>query len=286
MISDVSPAASHPQAPRPRNPQIARIARLLAIDPSQVRGLDDVPEPQLRHLHDQISEAYFGPGRDQFARVAGLSKVLPGSIAGKLAERFLPPQLAARAAELLEPARARDLVGRVSVGYLADLAVALDPTRSRPVMAAVPPERIAEVAAEMFRRGEYEAMAELAGAVPAKGLFAALAVAAAHDLLELVPLLDWDEVIEQVVDATPTPQLDGVLAEIAGARRWSIGNCLIDRLSAASFRRTVMRLAQAPASTFERFGAAADEGLLDAAAHRLVHDARLVRTAAERADTA
>ena len=184
-----------------------------------------MPESQLRHLHDQISEAYFGPGRDQFARVAGLSRVLPGSIAGKLAERFLPPQLAARAAELLEPARARDLVGRVSVGYLADLAVALDPTRSRPVMAAVPPKRIAEVAAEMFRRGEYEAMAELAGAVPAKGLFAALAVAAAHDLLELVPLLDWDEVIEQVVDATPTPQLDGVLAEIAGGRRWSIGNC-------------------------------------------------------------
>jgi hypothetical protein len=286
VIPDVTADASHPPPPHPRNPQIARIARLLAIDPSQVLGLDDVPEAALRELHDQISEAYFGPGRDQFARVAGLSKVLPGAIAGKLAERFLPPQLAARAAEMLEPARARDLVGRVSVGYLADLAVALDPTRSEPVMAVVPPDRVAEVAAEMFLRGEYEAMAELAGAVSAEGLFAALAVASPHDLLELVPLLDWDEVMEQVVDATPTPQLDGVLDEIAGARRWSIGNCLIDRLSAVSFRRTVVRLAHAPTTTFERFCTAAREGLLDAAADRLVHEARVVRTAAERAEGA
>ncbi len=286
MIADVGPAAPQAQPPHARNPQIARIARLLAIDASQVRGLDDVAEPALRELHDQISEAYFGPGREQFARVAGLSKVVPGAIAGKLAERFLPAQLAARAAELLEPARAGDLVGRVSVGYLADLAVALDPTRSRPVLAAVAPDRVAEVAAEMFHRGEYEAMAELAGAVTVAGLFAALAVAGPHDLLELVPLLDWDEVIEQVVDATPTAQLDGVLDEIAGARRWSIGNCLIDQLSAVSFRRTVLRLAQAPAVTFERFCAAAREGLLDPSAARLVHDARVVRTGAGRAEGA
>jgi hypothetical protein len=273
-------------APHPRNPQIGRIARLLAVDPSQVQGLDAIPEPALRELHDQISEAYFGPGRDQFARVAGLSKVLPGAIAGKLAERFLPPQLAARAAELLEPARARDLVGRVSVGYLADLAVALDPTRSRPVMAVVPPERVAQVAAEMFHRGEYEAMAELSGAVTLAGLFAALAVAGPHDLLELVPLLDWNESITAVVDQTPTDQLDGVLDEIAAARRWSIGNCLIDQLSPHSFGRAATRLAVAGMFTFERFRAAERDALLDAAACRLVQEASRQRTGTERADTA
>lgn len=273
-------------AAHPRSPQIARIARLLAVDPSQVVGLDDIPEPDLRALHDLISEAYFGPGRDQFARVAGLSKVLPGAIAGRLAERFLPAQLAARAAELLDPTRARDLVGHVSIGYLADLAVALDPTRSKAVLAAAPPERVAEVAAEMFRRGEYEAMAELASAVPIDGLFAALAVASPHDLLELVPLLEWDEAIERVVDRTPTGQLDGVLAEIAAGRRWSIGNCLIDQLSATSFRRAVQRLAVAPAGTYERFRAAARDGLLDAAAGRLVQEASTVRAGTERAGTA
>ena len=43
-------------APHPRNPQIGRIARLLAVDPSQVHGLDAVPAPQLRELYRMTLE--------------------------------------------------------------------------------------------------------------------------------------------------------------------------------------------------------------------------------------
>ena len=133
-----------------RSPQLSRIARLLEVDVADVQGLDGVPDADLRILHDQISHSMFADGQQRFAGVAALSKTVPGPLAGKLAERFLPPVLAARVSELLEPARARDLVGRVRISYLADIAVALDPVKSRPVVQALPADRIGQVAKEML----------------------------------------------------------------------------------------------------------------------------------------
>jgi hypothetical protein len=193
----------------PRSPQLGRIARLMHVEPAEITGLDAIGENDLRTLHDQINESYFAEGREQFARIAALSKVLPGSVAGKLAERFLPPQLGARTAEQLEPARARDLVSKVSLRYLADLSLALDPARSRPVLQAIAPERVAEVAAELFGRQEYAAVSELAGSVTPAALAAALAEASPDDLVAVVPLLVWtDEVAAAVavaVAALPDP---------------------------------------------------------------------------------
>ena len=152
-------------ARRAGSPQLARIARLVHTDIADLDDLAGIDDTDLRTLHDQIAESYFGAGRESFARVAGLSKALPGAVAGKLAQRFLPPHLAAQVAVLLEPAKARELVSKVSLPYLADLSLSLDPTRATPILQAVPAERIGEVAAELFRRGDYAAVAEFAGSV-------------------------------------------------------------------------------------------------------------------------
>ena len=108
-------------------PQLAQIARLLGVEPTELHGVDVVPDDDLKLLHDQIANRLFTDKRRRFARLAGLSQTIPGPIAGKLAEKFLPPAGGALAAELLEPAKARDLVNRVSLRYLGDLAMALEP---------------------------------------------------------------------------------------------------------------------------------------------------------------
>ena len=196
-------------------PQVGRIARLLEVDPVEVRGLDVVPPDELRRLHDQISHVLFADGRVRFARVASLSKTLPAPVCGKLAELFLPAAIAARVAELLEPDKARDLVTRVSVRYLADISMVLDPVRSRPVLRAIPPTRIGEVARELFRRGEYTAMAEFAGVIDVEALFAALGAATPRDLLELVPLLEWNPNLDHVVGNLPDAQVARIVAELS-----------------------------------------------------------------------
>lgn len=191
--------------------QAGRIARLLGLEQGDLPDLSSVPEEDLVVLHDQISRTLFAEAQQRFVRIAGLSKTLPAPVAGRLAEMFLPPVMAARVSELLDPDRARDLVGRVSVRYLADLAMALDPVRSRPVVQALPAARIGDVARELFGRGEYAVMAEFANTVTVDALLAALAAAAPHDLLALVPLLEWNAHLDDVVARLPDEQVADIV---------------------------------------------------------------------------
>lgn len=196
-------------------PQVARLAHLLAVDPALLADLADVPADDLRALHGQVSQTMFAQGQRQFARVAGLSSTLPGPVAARLAEKFLPPQLAARVAELLDPGKARDLVGRVSLPYLADLALALDPVRARPVIRAIPAARLGEVAGELFRRGEHAIFAEFVGAVDVAALEAALDVARPSDLVAVLPLLEWGPALDQVLERLAPARVREIVAGIS-----------------------------------------------------------------------
>lgn len=218
---------------RDDSPQLTRIARVLGAPASDVHGLGDVPDDDLRTLHDAISSAIFAEHEQRFARIAGLSKAIPASVAGKLAERFLPPTLGARCAELLEPAKARDLVGTVSMRYLADLTLALNPTRSGPVVRAIPARHIAPVAKELFARGEYAAMAEFAGTVTREALEAALDVADAADLLTVVPSLVWNDNIDAVIEGLSEDKIEALVRDIVATRRWDDASRLIARLNPA-----------------------------------------------------
>jgi hypothetical protein len=223
--------------------QVRRIARLLGVEPSAVGGLSTVPAADLRMLHDQIAESLFVVHQDSFARVAGVSKVIPGTVAGKLAERFLQPALAARAAVMLDPAKASDLVNKVSISYLADIAVSLDPVRGTPVIRAIPPARVAEVARELFRRDELAAMAEFAGTVDKAALDAALQVATPAQLVRVAPLLVWNDNIEEIIDELSDARLDSILHAVADDDLWIEASVLLRRLRPETLSRVAGRLA-------------------------------------------
>lgn len=239
-------------------------------DVADLDGLGGIDDTDLRTLHDQIAESYFGAGRESFARVAGLSKALPGAVAGKLAQRFLPPHLAAQVAVLLEPAKARELVSKVSLPYLADLSLSLDPTRARPILQAVPAERIGEVAAELFRRGDYAAVAEFAGSVTPAGLRAALAVANGRDLLEVVPLLVWNDNVEAAVADLPAHRIDEILGVVARGELWDAAEDFAGHLPPAARDRAADRLAHGDTATRQAWRTAAQAGRLGGSAAALL----------------
>jgi hypothetical protein len=226
--------------------QVRRVAHVLGVQPDQLAALAHVPTAELRQLHDQLANWLFDVHADSFARVAGVSKVIPGAIAGKLAERFLQPALAARAAVMLEPGKARDLVNKVSVPYLADVTLSLDPVRGQPVIRVIPPARVAEVAKELFDRGELAAMAEFAGSVDKPALDAALTVATPTQLVQVAPLLTWNDNIEQIIDELPDARIDAILAAIAEDSLWVEASVLLRQLRAETLGRVVDRLAALP----------------------------------------
>lgn len=228
-------------APSGASAQINRLAHLLGVPVSEVAGLDGVPAEELRNLHRQISDAMFGPGRPRFARIAALSERLPASASGRLAERFLPPVLAAQVSVELEPAKARELVNRVSLDYLAELSAALDPSRCAEVVRALPPQRVGQIAGALFARHEYAALAEFAGVIDADGLRAALDAGGADDLLALVPLLEWTGDLAQVVAEIDDAKIDDILHAIVDGDRWAEAGVLTDSVPEEVRRRLVAR---------------------------------------------
>lgn len=145
--------------------QVDRLARRLGVEPDELPDLGSVSAADLRTLHEQVGRSIFAGSEQRLTRIAGLSSALPGPVAARLAEKFLPPSIAARVAELLETARAADLVRRLSVPYLASVAAALDPERSRHVVQTISPERIGAVVRELLERHEHDVLAHLTGAV-------------------------------------------------------------------------------------------------------------------------
>lgn len=232
------------------SPQIGRIAHLLGVAPEAIEGLDSLDDETLRWLHDSATAKIFGRHRRQFANVANLSKAMPGMLAGKLAERFVPPALAARISEHLEPGKARELVSKVSVGYLADLTMALDPVRARDVVQAIPPADVAKVAREMFRRGELAAMAEMAGTVTLEGLYAAFDIATARDLLGIAPLIVWNDNIDRVVAEIPTAKICDLVREAARVVASGEDPQVIARLAPVADSISLERVSEVAAALF------------------------------------
>jgi muconolactone delta-isomerase len=181
--------------------------------------------------------------------------------------------------EHLGPEKAGNLVGKVSDASLAALALGLDPERAGPVVHAVPVDRIAGVARELFAQQEYAAMARFVGTVDVDALFAALAVATARDLLGVVPLLEWTAGVEQVIDELDTERLDDLLREVADGHLWTEAGTLIERLTPAQRDRVMTRVRDVSDELFAAFRAAAEDGRLSGAALEMLQQAESRRTA-------
>src|SRR4051812_22416848 len=147
-------AARMSARPHETTAELRKLAHALDVPTERLGMVADLPVEDLRTLRMQVSDALFEADRPAFARVAALSKAVPGAVAAKLTEAVLPPLIAARTAELLDPHRAVDMVGRLSEKYLAEVALRMDASRAPQVVEAIPPERVGVIARELARREE------------------------------------------------------------------------------------------------------------------------------------
>src|SRR5664279_3722893 len=107
---------------RESSAEILKLGHQLGVPPSRLHFLADVDAGELRALRAQIGHAMFTADKHHFAKVAAVSKLVPVALAAKITEHALSPLIAARTAEVLEPARAVEMVVRLSDGYAADVS--------------------------------------------------------------------------------------------------------------------------------------------------------------------
>ena len=155
--SRVAPELHQARAPARRRPVPPRVPRRGAA------GGSARPAPLDRRLPLRGRQAPLHQGRGGVAARAQRDRGEGDRVRAAAA-------IAARTAELLEPAKAADMVGRLSDRYLADVSAAMDPARAPEVIAQISPVHVAKVGAELARRGEWVIMGGFVSVVSRPGV--------------------------------------------------------------------------------------------------------------------
>jgi hypothetical protein len=241
-----------------------KLAHALDVDPARLDMLAALSEDDLRTLRAQIGEALFQADKHYFTRIAALTRTVPAAVSAKLTELVLPPLLAARTAELLEPQRAADLVGRVSLTYIADVAAVMDAARAPELIAAIPAERVADVAGELLRREEWVVIGSFVAQVSDEALRRSIARFDGEHLLRVGYVLDDLTKLDGIGALLTTGQIDDMLASASRLGLWRELAEVLANLTGERIERMADRLASAPADVRAAYDRAAAEGALPA----------------------
>jgi len=245
--------------------ELQKLAHQVGVDATDLGFLTSVPADDLRALRGQIGEALFQADKHYFAKVAGLSKNIPAPIAAKVTEFALPPLIAARVAELLEPNKAVDLVGRISGSYLAKVAAAMDPGRAPHIIEKIPPDKVALVGAELAKQGEWVVIGGFVSTVTNDGLHASVGVFTGEQLLRIGFVLDDTSRLADIAEMLTDKQVDEILVAAGEHDLWPELSELASNLTDAEATRLATQLAAAPDAVREAVRSAAASGALSAA---------------------
>ena len=250
--------------------ELRKLAHALDVAPQRLAFLESVPGEDVRALRQQIGEALFRADKHYFVRVAALSKSVPTALVAKLTETVLPPLIAARTSELLEPKKAADLVGRISAKYLADVSACMDASRSPQVVAAIPPERVASVGAELARREEWVVIGGFVSHVSDEALATTVAQYDGEQLLRIGFVLDDLSRLDDISGLLNDTQVDEMVAAAPEHGLWAELQDLLAHLSDARRDRLVAHYREADESVRDSYRAAAQAGQLDGATFALI----------------
>lgn len=216
--------------------EIAKLARVLDVDPAELEFLATQPASAIKTFRDQVSDELSGRDVVRMQRVAAAVKLVPKPIAALVAEKALGPALAAAVAGAVEPARAVAIAESLSPEFLADATVLLDPKRAAEVIARVPDTMAAEVARVLIERGDYLTMGRLAGAMPESVLWAALPQAADRDILQVGLHLEDSSQAERLLGMV-TDRVPGMVATMYAEEKWADAISLLDIIGPAERAR-------------------------------------------------
>jgi hypothetical protein len=227
------------------SPEIRKLAHTLGVQPERLDALAGLPPADLHALRKQINHALFEADKAHFAKVAALSKAVPVAVAAKLAEHALPPLLAARTAELIDPHRAVDLVARLSDGYLADVSAAMDAARAPDVIRGIPADRVAKVAAELAQRREWVVIGGFVAVVSKPALAASVRAFNGEQLLRIGFVLEDKDRLDDVAALVSDAQIDDLLQAADRHSLWTELDDLLAHVSPARVDRMSARFAAA-----------------------------------------
>ncbi|MGI8945431.1 MAG: hypothetical protein ACR2GL_04230 [Thermoleophilaceae bacterium] len=211
--------------------EAVKLGRVLGVEPERLGYLERLGPEDLRAVRELATDAQYAADAERFQRIAFASRLLPVALTALIAQRVFGPLLGARVAGVLEADHAIALADRMPPDFLADLAAELDPRRCSEIIAGMPAERIAEVAAILTARGDHVTMGRFVGHMTDAAITASLEVIDEPSLLRISYVLEGDAGLERVIALMSREQLGATIRAAGEHDLWPEALNLLGRVS-------------------------------------------------------
>jgi hypothetical protein len=154
---------------------LAKLARVLEVEPSEVDFLAHLPVEQLRDLRWQVSDTLHAADARRLAGVMASAKLVPIGLAAAIGEKWFGPVLCARLVGLVDPKRGGQYARHLSVDFMADITARTDPRVVGDLVHELDLRSMQEIAAMLLQRGDHLTLSHFVGHLPAEVVAAVLA---------------------------------------------------------------------------------------------------------------
>ena len=238
--------------------ETAKLARLLGVPAESLAFLENAAAPATRQFRESVSDALYNRNRQNFERLARLSRVLPAGPTAKLTEDVLGATLAGRVAGELSPDAAVKLAERLSPKFLADVCLELDPRRAGPIIRRMPASVVVPVALLLAARKDFITMGRFVDSL-AEDVLDAVIVAIKSDevLLRTGFFVENKSRLDAVMRLLPAARLRGAILAAKEHALWPEALSLILHLKADLKGRLGNLVAEQSEEVLEDLAAAA-----------------------------
>lgn len=158
-------------APAPRTIELdsalAKLARILDVDPAEVEFLTGLSVEALRDLRWEISDTLNAADAKRLNGVMAASKLVPTGLAASIGEKWFGPLLCARLVGLVEPKRGGQYAKHLSIDYMADITARTDPRCVGDLIHELDLQTMQQVATTLIERGDHLTLSHFIGHLPA-----------------------------------------------------------------------------------------------------------------------
>lgn len=224
--------------------EIAKIARLLGTEASELPYLEAIKPEGLIKFRDQLVDLFYGGEVGGLQRFVGPSKILPSSLIASVTQEAVGPVLTARIAGLVDPSQAIAVVGRLPTEFLADVAVEIDPRRVPGIIGGLDSDVMHEIAVQLIKRKEYVAIGRFVAYVSGEQLADTFDIAKDVDLLQIAFVLEDKDHLSLAVSLLPDKRLRGIMRAAGKNDLWAEAIDLVLHLDDEQYIRVIDMVAE------------------------------------------
>lgn len=176
-----------------------KLAQVLGVHHDELAFLSGHDPEAIRQVRTALGEALFRRHESRFRRVGKLATSVPAPLAAKIAQLALGPMLAARVAACMDPKIAVKLAGSLTLDYLMEVSIALDPVRAEPILDGLPEALVVDVGRRLLERGEHLTLGRFISVIAPEVALQVVEAATGPDLLAVALHADDSAALDVLV---------------------------------------------------------------------------------------